>query len=284
MHVSAPEQPELPSRTPVEETEPQNAKPSTPTCDGIQHDDEQGWVINMVQVEEEMAWDSEADSEHSSTSTPAYRSGNHQRVLENKARNQLQEDAKSFVADKTRPSRRGFSVQILADARFQAWPQDNVCLMEYRPGWTFKQWIEALTAEIICISCSTVILYLERVKDYEDVPPIKNPLQTICKIIRQHKKEARVFIANVLPRASWSPMDRPDNHFILLQAVCSINRILRKVHYLSIQEHLISKKGKVIKPVHKYFQGDNTQLPVLGCMVVRECFLREAGLKKYWFE
>ena len=74
-----------------------------------------------------------------------------------------------------------------------------------------------------------------------------------------------------------------ESNFILLQAVRSINRALKKVHFMSLYEHFVSKRGKIIKPMHKYFQEDG-QLTQLGCMTVRECILWEAGLKTYWFQ
>ena len=91
-------------------------------------------------------------------------------------------------------------------------------------------------------------------------------------------------MANLLPRPSSSPVGKPRNetNFILLQAGSSINRAIKKVHFLTIYEHFVSSRGKILRPAHKYFQ-DNQQLTALGCMVMRECLLREVGLKKYWF-
>ena len=70
---------------------------------------------------------------------------------------------------------------------------------------------------------------------------------------------------------------------MLLQAVRSVNCALGKVHFLSAYEHFVSKRGKLIKPTHKYFREDG-QFTVLGCLVFHECLLREAGLKSYWFK
>ena len=132
-----------------------------------------------------------------------------------------------------------------------------------------------------------MVLYLEKSQEYEEVTPIKNALHTICKTIRQHNNTARIFVANLLPRVSSSPIHRPlaEANFTLLQATRSVNRAIGKVHYLSIYEHFVSSKtGRIIKPTHHYFREDNIQLSGYGCIVFRECLLRETGLKSYWFK
>ena len=128
--------------------------------------------------------------------------------------------------------------------------------MEYRPHWTLVQWLGARRAETIRIECKAVVLYLEKAITFDDVPPLKNGLQAICKIIRQHKKGIRIFISNVLPKPSSSPVGRPrvETNFMLLQAMRSVNRVLKKVHFLTAYEHFISSKGRIIWPTHKYFQ------------------------------
>ena len=56
-----------------------------------------------------------------------------------------------------------------------------------------------------------------------------------------------------------------------------------RVHFLTVYEHFMSKRGnRIIKPTQKYFDQDGA-LMTYGCMILRECFLREAGLKTYWF-
>ena len=157
--------------------------------------------------------------------------------------------------------------------------------MHFKPQWVFKQWIPALHAEIISIKCRTIVLYLEAMQQWDDVPPIKNGLETMCKVIRQHQPTSRIFVANLLPRVGGrSPVVTPINevNFILLQAVRSVNQALGKIHYLSIYEHFISRKGRVIRPTSDYFREDSN-FTRLGCMTFRKCVLRETGLKSYWF-
>ena len=68
-----------------------------------------------------------------------------------------------------------------------------------------------------------------------------------------------------------------------LQAIRSTNRVIKKVFYLSVFEHFTSsKRNRIITPTYKYFQEDQ-QLTRLGCLTIRECMLREAGMKQYWF-
>ena len=160
-----------------------------------------------------------------------------------------------------------------------------VCIVDYQPNWNFKAWLSALRAESIRIKCNTVVMYFERSQEY-DVPPLKNALQAICKTVRQHNPGVRIFISNLLPRISSSPVRKPlgEANYILLQAVRSINRVMGKVHFLSLREHFISKSGRVIRPTCQFFREDNEQLSSYGCMVFRECLLRETGLKSYWFK
>ena len=171
--------------------------------------------------------------------------------------------------------RRKPSLQLLVDSRIREWPhKDNVCLVDYYPEWKFKDWIAALCAEMVCITCDTVVLYLEKSEEIQEVPPLKNALQ--------HKPGERIFISNMLTKVSSSPLRRSvDSGFTLLQAIRSVNRVLHRVHYLSIFEHFFSK-GRIIKPTHQFFREDG-HLTTYGCLIFRECILGESGLKPYWF-
>ena len=257
--------------------------------------------INMVYTDA-MAWDSEIDGMESDTSTLDYKRGEHhpvrnpesdtmqespsvskQRRLEKQIIEEIKCESAVIPKQKLRPP----SMQVLADAKMANWltGHDNICILDYHADRTFKHWISALRAESVRISCNMVILYLEGSQQFVDVNPLKNNLQTMCKAIRQHQKGAGIFISNILPRVHNSPLHRPlsEINFVLLQAVCCVNRVLGKIHYLSAYEHFVSKKdNRIIKPTHQFFQ-ENGQLTRYGCMILRECFLREAGLKTYWF-
>ena len=240
-------------------------------------------LITMVYNNYE-AWNSDADS---STSMPDFKRGRHNDdALTQLAVQEIQRECAQ--GNKRKSTGRSPSVHLLADSRVENWPsQDNMCVVDYHPGWNYGTWIAALRAETIRIKCNTVVLYLEKSQHYEDVPPIKNALHTICRTIRQHNNSARIFIANYLPTVTSSPVRRTltEANFTLLQAVRSINRAIGKVHYLSLYKHFVSgKSGRVIRPTHKYFREDNIQLSSYGCMVFRECLVREAGLKQYWFK
>ena len=257
-------------------------------------DTDQVIIINMVHSQtEEDSWDTDQDSAVSVTSTPDFKRGKHGNVnktMEPEVSDLLSHHICELIVREARlfkhatREKRAPSVHILADAHIQAWPKnDNICVTDYELGWSLKKWLAALRAGIITIRCHTVILYLEACHTYPDVPPLKNALQGLCKVIRQHQKEVRIFVANIMPKVSKSPVrPRVELNFNLLQAVRSVNRILKKIHFLSVYEHFVSKKGVILHPTHKYFQEDE-QLTPLGCLIMRECLLREAGLKSYWF-
>ena len=242
-------------------------------------------IINTVYTDQD-PWDSDAES---ISSTPGFKHGRHSDVsLESLAKQEVKQECAEFLARQRSGTRRGPSVHLLADSRVEQWSlQDKVCLVDYHAGWTFKTWIAALRAETVRITANNVILYLEKTQEFDDVPPIKNALHTMCRTIRQHNHGTRIFITNLLPRVSGSPVQKsvPEANFILLQAVRSVNRALGKVHFLSLYKHFTSAKtGRVIKWMHRFFMENNIQLTPYGCMVMRECLLREAGLKSYWFK
>ena len=221
---------------------------------------------------DELAWHSDKESSDvdsccSQTSTPGFKRGVHQDVEMEQVISLLKEEAETL----TRKQKRTPSVQILADARVSHWSKrDNVCVIETHEGWNFKQWISALRVGSIRITCRSVVLYLEHSSTYTDVPPLKNALLTVCKIIRQYDRNIRIFISNLLPSPSYSPLKRSrvEKDFLLLQAIRSVNRVIGKVHYLSLFEHFVSLSGKIIQPTHRYFREDG-DLTYLGCMVMR---------------
>ena len=241
-------------------------------------------IITMVHDGEDAAWDSDVDSTGSTSSMPAYKRGNHDEISMQQIQEAIQQELKPKA--ETRGGHQ-HSMHILADSRMQNWPaRDNRCKVDYHPGWSFQQWLSALCTETIRIDSNTsvVILYLEKSLMYEDAPPLKNGLQAICKVIGQHSKGIHIFVSNLLPKPSSSLLGKPrvESNFILLQAVRSVNRVLKKIHFLTVFEHSTSQKGRIIRPTHQYFPEDG-QLTAMGCMVLRECFMREAGLKTYWF-
>ena len=202
---------------------------------------------------------------------------------------QIQEALEQDSGQITKQRGRKFSLQLLADSRLEQWSRvDNICSLHFKPDWDLNNWISGLRAEVVRIICNTVVIYLENTVKFTDVNSLKNKLLALCQVIRQHNKGARIFIANLLPQPSMSPVTRArvrvQSDFMLLQAVRGVNRMLKKVHYLSIFEHFTSSKsGRIIRPTHKYYQ-ENRHLTVLGCMIFRECILHEAGLKSYWFK
>ena len=226
------------------------------------------------------AWDSDIDSV-SSSDTPDYKRGKHDIVSLDQVKRELIQDYRQARQACCHISP---TVEILADSRLSRWSKvDRLCKIEYKQV-ELKRWIADLWAEVVRIQCNTVVLYLEQTTRYKDVPPL-NKLLALCKVIRQHNSSARIFVSNLLPQPATSPLTRAhmEADFMLVQAIRGVNRLLKKVHYLSLFEHFVSrKKGKIIHPTFKYFQEDGN-LTTLGCLVFCECVFRECGLKKYWF-
>ena len=231
-------------------------------------EDEPGVVITMNHSDD-MIWDSDVDSQQmesdqesgvSATSTPEYKRGNHQEdtSITRQAIAQILHESKSFRLT----GRRHPSILVLADAKLLHWPKDTSCQVEMHSKWTLDQWLSALRAEIIRVSSytNTVVLYLEITQRYTVVPHLKNKLQAICAAIKKHNKGTKIFISNTLPDASSSPMSvsRLETNFVLLQAVRSINRSLGKIHFMTLHEHFVSSKGKLIPPVQKILCNEST--------------------------
>ena len=212
----------------------------------------------MLQPDNPQDWDSDLDSVSSTTSTRDFKCGKHSEDLCCLAVKEL--TSKSRLKSRVNVNRRPPSLHILADSRIAQWPDnDNLCIVDFHPEWGFQNWISALRAETIRVKSNTAVLYLEKCQDYQDVVPIKNSLQTICKTLKQHNRDIRIFIANFLPTATRSPVKTAlaESNFNLLQAVRSVNRVLGKVHFLSVYEHFVSKTGSIIRPTHKFFAPDN---------------------------
>ena len=163
-----------------------------------------GTVIVMTQAEDS-PWDSDADSvdttasradsEKSNTSTPGYKRGKHHTPLSVSSHSKGQACAlctktrevttggagilcsviktvRSNDAVKRTTKRRPPSLHLLTNSRVQCWPSwDNVCIVDHHPGWSFQKWISSLRTEIVCISCHTVVIYLEKIIELQDVPP-----------------------------------------------------------------------------------------------------------------
>ena len=272
-------------------------------CDSSSHDSctygsdpvnsmDMGTVIEMDCPNADSPWDSTVDGqdgEDSDTSTPDYKRGKHSRgpsLTDGKVVELIKKEGLEFKLPRWLQERRTqASILILADSQLKYWPpRNNICQVEFHPNWPINRWTQALRAGIIQVECGTVIIYLEGTRRWEDVPPIKNILQTLYKNIRNLGNNPRIFIANHLPGVNVSPLCSPlmGSNFILQQATRSIGRAIGKVFELSLFEHFVSSNGRIIQPVDDYFVENGT-LTKFGCMVFRECIMRESGVKSYWF-
>ena len=245
-------------------------------------------------------WDSDVDGHDTDTSTLAYKRGHHHGLDEKPASQQdssdisdremvkvIQEegmkfDTPSWIKKRKKPTP---SILLLADSQVKYWlDNDGVCQVQYHQDWPISRWTQSIRLGLIRIECGTVVLYLESVRRWGDITPIKNALNTLCRNIRNHGNNPRIFVANHLPRINGSPLRSPilASNFTLQQATRSVGRAMGRVFELSLHEHFVSKKGRVIQPVGDYFI-DSGVLTHLGCLVMRECIMRESGVKNYWF-
>ena len=206
-----------------------------------------------------------------------YRTDSAQLVSDHEAVDLINREGLKFqtpVGVKTRKD--NHSVLILVDSQLKFWlNHDNVCKVEFHKNWPISRWNQALKLGIIKVESHTVVLYLEGTRAWQDVPPIKNSLTLLCKTIRNHGNNPRIFIGNHLPRVEPSPVEYPVQHsnFTLQQAIRSTRRALKGgVFELSIGEHFTSCKGKIIKPCDQVF-FDSESLTVYGCLIFRECFM-----------
>ena len=250
---------------------------------------EDGILIQLTHHEEE-SWDSDSsyDSSSSDSSTPPCKRGRHQdpkqRIVDIIIREGMQftppkEGIKKRIATP--------SIMIFSDGRLANWPwSDKICDVHLKPGAQLRQWMSDLRDGSIDIQASNVFIYLEELQRWHDFPPLKNNIQYLCKSIRNQQPNIRIYIGNMLPRVGGgrSPLcaDVKEFNFTLQQAIRSVCRAMGKIHAISIYEHFMSRKQKPLSPIFKYFTDD--KLTELGCLVFRECLLREAGLKTYWFD
>ena len=240
-------------------------------------------VIDFSNPEVDSPWDSDVDG-HSDISTPAYKRGRRETETDLEVVRIIQKEGIGSPIPRWARCR-GQSIVILADSQVKHWPEkDNICQIHYREGWPLARWGQAIRMGDLKITQHTVLLYLEVTRGWQDVPPIKNGLHHLCKTIRNYANKPQIFVGNHLPRISSSPVRHPVNvsNFTQQQAIQSVARVLGKVYELSLFEHFVSRRGKAIKPWHHYFSEDGN-LTTFGCLIFRECILRESGLKPYWF-
>ena len=116
--------------------------------------------------------------------------------------------------------------------------------------------------------------------------PLKNVVLALCRSIRSINSDCRIFIANLPPAIQRAPVlgkRIPELNEEILEVVLSTNRLMKKVHLLSIYEHLMGSDNKIASPVQRYYCKE-LEFTCLGCGIFREIVLCEIGAKPYWFE
>ena len=158
-------------------------------------------VIPMGAAMVDSPWDSEVDGQESDTSTPGYKRGKQEEIptgpSNSKVVQAILDEGMGFRApDWMRNRRRHKSILVLSDAQFKYWPaHDKVCQVEYHPKWPLARWAQAIRLGQISIDCDTVVIYLEGTRQWKDLPPIKNMLQSLCKVVRALGNNPRIFVA-----------------------------------------------------------------------------------------
>ena len=240
-------------------------------------------IISLQHRGEEEVWETSDSDDDSTTSTPAYRRGELSRF-------QITEIIKKEGLEdhETKVGKRPQSVLILADSKLQDWPlNDGRCNVIVNEQWTINDWINGIRWNRVPIQVFNVVLYLERMRDWQSPPPpLKNALQSLGRAIRMVCSDTRIYVCSMLPNISNSPlspmMKAPMFNPILMAATESVHRSMGCMYYLDIYSHFVSRQGGILSPSHKYFRVDS-QLRYLGCLMFREFLFREAGFKKYWF-
>ena len=237
-------------------------------------------------------WDSAEDSSASSesiSSTPGYKRGRHHEDMDidEQAVKLIEQKGIKLAPLKGIKQVNQLSLLLLADMQLGEWPwNDKKCNLHLRPRCRVRDWGYEIRSGHIDIQTQNVVLYLEGLLRWQDAPPIKNTLHSLCKVIRGQQPASRIYVCNMLPRVmgSGSPVgpNISNFNFTLQEVVHSVGRALGKVHALSIHEHFVDKDNKPITPVQKYFTPQG--LSYLGCLIFRECVLHEGGFKTYWFE
>ena len=265
-------------------------------------------IITMID-RGESPWDTNLEEEHSDTSTPAFKRGRHEvaessgkghkrsschskrscSVTDEEAIEKIQAEGLNLKIPGWIQARAEHpSVLLLADAQVKFWPEnDKICRVIFHRNWPLKRWNQALKLGTIRLDCHTVVLYLESTRSWQEVPPIKNSLTTLHKTIHSLSDNPRIFVSNHLPRVRVSPIQYPILHsnFTLQQAVRSTSRALKGgVFEVSMYEHFTSRKGHIIKPKDQIFISDDQGLTWFSCLIIRECLMREVGIKTYWFD
>ena len=201
------------------------------TGSSLQTGEQASIIIDMTHLEGcDSPWNSDEDEQGSETSTPAYKRGRYDntpdkkgdvKTLENPNQRQDEEDRVTVEAIRV-IQREGVhftvpgwiqkrkvspSILILADAQLKYWPpHDSVCEVIFHQNWPLRRWSQAVRLGTIGVKCVTVVLYLEGTTRWSDIPPIKNVLQALCKTIRNHGSNPRIFVANHLPRVRSDPL------------------------------------------------------------------------------
>ena len=130
------------------------------------------------------------------------------------------------------------------------------------------------------------MVYMEMFSQIAVPMPLTNSVLALCRAIRIRNPDCRIFILDLLPRIGHATVlgpGVPQTNRNLFESIISVNHRLGNIFMLSVHEHFHSRCTGLISPAHKYFRASG-DLTTYGCMILRECVFREAGMKRYWFD
>ena len=175
---------------------------------------------------------------------------------------------------------------ILADNYLQFWPNgDKCCLVYCRPQYDLWKWNASIRSSHVNIQFFNVVFCLSKLKGIDGVLPLQNAILALARSVRSMTPSSRIFFTNLPPNPEGSPvLQKHHKNFgdELRLALEGVRPKMKKVHLLSIREHMVGSDGRILTPVCKYFRREQT-LTALGCMMFREFVLREVGAKPHWF-
>ena len=273
-----------------------SVKPSgTPPGGVIIQEDE---VIITLSHEDTSPWSSCSSDEgtESDSSTPAYKRGKRdvkegdQESLDAIARRLIQKEGmKVKRAPRWMRKFRAPTTVILCDSFLQQWPpHDGKMVVIMNTENDLWRWNAVIRSQQIGIQYINVVVCLRKLARVDGVTPLKNAIQCLSRSIRTVNPDCRIFFTNLPPNPQGvTPVLGKRIPIINLEIQQAIEMVCRqgfiKLHFLSVYEHLVDARGRVITPVQKYFRHEQ-EFTTAGCALFREIIMREAGMKTYWFD
>ena len=206
----------------------------------------------------------------------------HEEMLEAQARHELITEGLTFELPRWLRKDRPPTVQIISDSFLKNWPQDNRCHLLTEDTSNIQQITHAVRSQSMRIQLPVTIVLVRAVRQIECLEPLKNAIQSLCRAIRVFSPAGRIFIASTTPSPNAVPvlgLRAHQHNKMLFQAVIGVNKKLTRVFYMALADHIWDGK-EYIQPIRQYFDTEG-DLTYHGCVLIRSCMFREAGLAPY---